>query len=136
MSKIKRLAGETVLYGLGSIVPRFFNFLLVPLHTTAFVPEAYGIVTWLLSYTAIVNTVYMFGMETAYFRFATKPGADEKKIYNLTQTVVLAISGSVSLLLILFAEPVASTLDIPNKGRLIIWLAVIMFVDAAVAIPF
>ncbi len=44
MSKLKRLAGETVLYGLGSIVPRFLNFLLVRLHTDVFSPEEYGII--------------------------------------------------------------------------------------------
>ncbi|HYF70773.1 MAG TPA: polysaccharide biosynthesis C-terminal domain-containing protein [Ohtaekwangia sp.] len=136
MSKIKRLAGETVLYGLGSIVPRFFNFMLVPLHTSVFTPEEYGIVTILFSYTAVVNTVYMFGMETAYFRFATKPGADEKSIYRLTQTVVIAISGVLSLIAMLFSEPLATALDVPDKPQLIMWLAAIMFIDAIVAIPF
>jgi O-antigen/teichoic acid export membrane protein len=97
MSKIKSLAGQTVLYGLGSIIPRFINFLLVRLHTGVFEPEEYGIVTWLFSYTAIINTVYLFGMETAYFRFATKSGADEKRIFNLTQTVVILLSVTLSI---------------------------------------
>lgn len=136
MSKIKRLAGETVLYGLGSIVPRFFNFMLVPLHTGVFTPEEYGIVTILFSYTAVVNTVYMFGMETAYFRYATKPGADEKSIYRLTQTVVIAISGVLSLIAILFSDPLAAALDVPDRPQLIMWLSAIMFIDAVVAIPF
>src|SRR5690606_33217773 len=122
MSKLKRLAGETVLYGLGSIVPRFFNFMLVPLHTGVFTPEEYGIVTILFSYTAVVNTVYMFGMETAYFRYATKPGADEKSIYRLTQTVVIAISGVLSLIAILFSDPLAAALDVPDRPQLIMWL--------------
>ena len=82
MSKIKRLAGETVLYGLGSIVPRFLNFLLVRLHTAVFPPDEYGIITKLFAYVAVINIIFTFGMETAYFRFATKPGADERKIFN------------------------------------------------------
>ena len=46
MSKIKRLAGETVLYGLGSIVPRAINFLLVVLHTkNMFSAAEYGKIT-------------------------------------------------------------------------------------------
>src|SRR5262245_31355080 len=109
MSKIKRLAGETVLYGLGSIVPRFLNFLLVPLHTAVFDPASYGVITKLLAYVGVVNTIYMFGMETAYFRFANKPGANEPRIFNLTQTAVLAISGSLTILLITLAAPIAST---------------------------
>jgi len=93
MSKIKKLAGETVLYGLGSIVPRALNFLLVPLHTrNLFSPEEYGVVTNLLAYVAFLNIVYTFGMETAYFRFATLAGNDQRKIFNLAQTSVLLIS--------------------------------------------
>jgi len=136
MSKIKRLAGETVLYGLGSIVPRFLNFLLVRLHTDVFVPEEYGIITKLFAYVAVINIIFTFGMETAYFRFASKPGADERRIFNLTQTVVLLITLSLSVVFILLAEPIASALEIPGNADLVRWLVVIMLLDALVAIPF
>ena len=104
MSKLKRLAGETVLYGLGSIVPRFLNFLLVRLHTDVFSPEEYGILNKILAYVAVFNVIYMFGMETAYFRFATKQDADEKRVFNLAQTAVVAISLLLSCLLIFRCE--------------------------------
>ncbi len=136
MSKIKRLAGETVLYGLGSILPRFLNFLLVRLHTDVFPPEDYGVLTKLLSYVAVINIIFMFGMETAYFRFATKPGADERRIYNLTQTAVIAISVSLSLLFILLANPIADEVKIPGNTNLVFWFVGIMLIDAIVAIPF
>ncbi len=136
MGKIKRLAGETVLYGLGSILPRFLNFLLVRLHTDVFPPEDYGVITKLFAYVAVINIIFMFGMETAYFRFATKPGADEKRIFNLAQTVVVTISLLLSAALVVFADPFASVLGIPGKGSLVTWLAAIMFMDAIVAIPF
>jgi O-antigen/teichoic acid export membrane protein len=136
MNKIKKLAGETVLYGLGSILPRFLNFLLVYLHSDVFAPEEYGVITKLMAYVAVINTIFMFGMETAYFRYASKPGADVKKIFNLTQSVVLLISGVLSILLILLSDPIASSLDIMGRGDLVTWLVLIMFIDAAVAIPF
>jgi len=78
----------------------------------------------------------MFGMETAYFRFATKPGADEKKIFNLAQSSVLAISLPISALLILFRSQVADVLGISTHPEYVTWFVVIMFVDALVAIPF
>lgn len=136
MGKLKRLAGETVLYGFGSIIPRFLNFLLVRLHTDVFGAEQFGVITKLFAYVAVINTIFMFGMETAYFRFANKEGADEKRIFNITQTVVLAISGFSSLLLIIFAQPVASYLNIPTRPDIVIWLVILMFIDAAVSIPF
>lgn len=136
MNKIKRLAGETVLYGVGSIFPKFLNFLLVRLHTDVYPPEAYGVITKLLAYVAVINIVFMFGMETAYFRYATKPGANEKRIFDLTQTVVVSISLLLSIFFIVLANPIADFLEIPGKSDLVIWLVLIMFIDAIVAIPF
>lgn len=137
MNKLKRLAGETVLYGLGSILPRVLNFLLVPLHTKGMFSLAeYGQITKLYAFVAVVNIIYMFGMETAFFRFATKAGADSNRTFNLSQTIVLSISISLSMLFIVFAKPIAVGLNVPTHPEFIVYLALTMLVDAAVAIPF
>jgi O-antigen/teichoic acid export membrane protein len=136
MGKLQRLAGETVLYGLGSIVPRFLSFLLVPLHTSVFSPEDYGVITKIYAYVGVVNIVFMFGMETAYFRFASKSGLEEKKVFNLAQTVVITISALLSLGFILLASPISAKLSVPGHDDLVIWIVLIMFIDACVAIPF
>lgn len=136
MGKIQRLAGETILYGLGSILPRFLSFLLVRLHTDVFSPEEYGIITKVYAYVAVVNIVLIFGMETAYFRFASKSGLEEKKIFNLAQTVVMVVSALLCVSFILLANPISETLSIPGRSNLVIWLVLIMFIDAVAAIPF
>lgn len=135
MGKIRRLAGETVLYGLGSIIPRFLNFLLVALHTKVFAPEEYGVITDVFALVGFLNVIYSFGMETAYFRFATKPEADERKIFNLVQTTVIAISVVVSLALLALARPLANSLGF-SEPTYLYWLIAIMFIDAVVIIPF
>ncbi len=136
MSKIKRLAGDTMLYGLGSMLPRILNFLLVPLHTiNTFNRAEYGVITKLFAVVAFVNVVYLFGMETAFFRFATRD-ADKKRIFDLAQTVVLTISISFSVFLIAFSGSIAATLGEGVKPDFIIWLTLVMLIDAAVAIPF
>lgn len=136
MGKIRRLAGDTVLYGLGSIVPRFLNFLLVTLHTRVLTPAEYGIITDILALMAFLNVVYAFGMETAYFRFASKPGADEKKIFNLAQTSVMVISVGLSIVLALFAESMAREFGIATHREYFYWVIGIMLIDAMVIIPF
>jgi O-antigen/teichoic acid export membrane protein len=136
MNKLKRLAGETVLYGLGTIVPRFLNFLMLPLYTGVFAPEAFSVIAKLYAYVGVINTIFMFGMETAYFRFANKPGENEQRIFNITQSVVIAISGVFSIAFIGFSTPIADYLEIPSRPDLVIYLALIMFIDALVAIPF
>ena len=121
---------------MGNIVPRMLNFFLVSLHTRVFLPAEYSVSVSLYAWVAVLNIVYLFGMETTYFRFSTKEGADEQRVFRIAQTFVLAISFSISLLIILFAGPIAGYFDIPVHNDFIVWLAVIMFVDAAVAIPF
>ena len=125
-----------MLYGLGSILPRFLSFLLVTLHTDVFSPAEYGIITKVYAYVAVVNIIFIFGMETAYFRFASRPEYTEKRIFNLAQTVVITISTLLSLVLILAADPVAEALSVPGRANLVTWLVIIMWVDAVAAIPF
>ncbi len=137
MSKLKALAGQTVLYGLGSILPRMINFLLVFVHTNnAFSTEEYGVFTKLMAYVAFINVVFTFGMETAFFRFASKADADPKRIFNLAQTCVLSISIPLSILFFIFANPIASAFNVNAHPEFIVWLASIMLIDAVVAIPF
>jgi O-antigen/teichoic acid export membrane protein len=136
LSKIKNLAGQTVLYGLGSILPKFLNFLLVPLHTTVFGAEAYGDFTFVFSYVAVFNIVFTFGMETAYFRFANKEGADERQIYNLTQTVVCVISLFFSVIFFLNYNGILEWFEIKQHSNILTYIILIMFVDAIVSIPF
>ncbi|MBI3220391.1 MAG: polysaccharide biosynthesis C-terminal domain-containing protein [Bacteroidetes bacterium] len=137
MSKLKKLAGETVLYGFGSIFPRMLNFLLVPLHTiNTFSTAEYGIFTKLMAFVAFINVVFTFGMETAFFRFSSKPDANPKQVFNLTQTCVLLVSIPLSVIFIVFSLPISESLGVVHHPEFIVWLTLIMLTDAVVAIPF
>lgn len=136
MSVLKKLAGETALYGLSSIVGRSVNFLLVPLYTTVFRPGEQGVIIELFSWVALLNVLYTFGMETSYFRFATRTPERQAQYFNLTTSVVLTISGLVSGTLIAFAKPIMAWREYPGQERLLVWMAVIMALDAVAAIPF
>ena len=78
---IKRLAGETAIYGLGTIVPRLLNYFLVPLYTWIFSQQEYGRITELYAWVAIVMVVLTYGMETSFFRYAELE-KDVKKVFN------------------------------------------------------
>ncbi|MBL7850244.1 MAG: oligosaccharide flippase family protein [Cyclobacteriaceae bacterium] len=136
MSKLSKLAGETALYGLGSIVPRVLNFFLIALHTRIFHPGELGLYTNLYAWVAFLNIVYLFGLETAYFRFATRAGASEITIFKSAQTFILTLGIFLTGAMLLFAAPIADYFGIPNQPELIRWLAMLMFLDAAVSIPF
>jgi O-antigen/teichoic acid export membrane protein len=133
MSILKKLAGETLSYGFSTILGRSLNFLLVFVHTWAFLPAELGINVKLYGYMAIANILYTYGMETAYFRFAKEA---PEKYYQLILTAIIATSGVLTLGLFVFAEPIMQSLGYPGKGLFLNWLALILAIDAITAIPF
>ncbi len=134
MNILKKLAGETVLYGLPSILGRSINFLLVLLHTYAFAPAESGILTELYLYVAFLNIIYTYGMETSYFRFANQ--FDSKYYYNLILTSIIFTSFVFSTLIIFSSSSIARLLHYPGIEMYIAWLALVVAIDAIVAIPF
>ena len=134
MSVLKKLAGETALYGLSSIVGRFLNYLLVPLHTAVFATAEFGVNAKLYAYVSFLNVLYTYGLETAYFRFASK--TKDNSYYNIALTSIIVSSSLLSGLIILFSPQIATALGYPDRAHLVQWLAVIIAIDAVVAIPF
>ena len=100
-SKMASLAKDTAIYGISSIVGRFLNYLLVPLHTNYILPESggYGIVTEMYAWAALLFVLLTFGMETTFFRFASKQEENEQMVYS----TALRLVGGVSLLFMVLA---------------------------------
>ena len=136
MSSLKKLAGETALYGVSSILGRLINYLLVPLYTQVLNPADYGIVIELYSYSAFFIIIYTYGMETAFFRFASNNKDGENKIYNNAFSSILTSSLIISCILAAFATPLVEAMQYPGKEHYIYLLAAILAIDAIMAIPF
>jgi len=134
MGSLKTLAGQTALYGISSIVGRLLNYLLVPLHTAIFVPDEFGSITLLYSYVAVLNVLFTYGLETAYFRFSSKNKNED--YYNLICSSVLITGIIFSSLIFYLAPDISRALDQPGKTYVIQWLSVILLLDAFTAIPF
>ena len=134
MSLLKKLASDTALYGVSSILGRLLNYALVPLHTAVFASAEMAITNNLYAWVAILNVVYTYGMETSFFRFAKK--GEEKKYYDLILSAVVVSSVVLSGLVWVLADPLSDLLGYPGKALFIRWLAIIVATDAIVAITF
>src|SRR3989304_333769 len=103
IEKIKELSKDTVVYGISTIVGRFLNFLLVPFYTNIFLPEEYGVITNIYAFIAILNIVFIYGMDSAYLRFAKESEfGNEKDIFSTPYYAVLIFSLFFCLVIILF----------------------------------
>jgi O-antigen/teichoic acid export membrane protein len=137
MSAIRKLAGQTVLYGLSSIVGRLLNYLLTPLYTTkeVFSVEQYGVITEMYSYVAFLVIFLTYGMETSLFRYATKL-PDKKKIVIATVLRSILVTSSVFIVLCaVFQQSIAEFLKYPDHSEYVLWFAIIVGLDALSAIP-
>jgi len=133
---LKKLASQTAIYGLTTIIGRFLNYLLTPLHTSIFPANEYGIVTELYAYIVVLNVIFTYGMETAYFRFATKDTAQSIKAYNNALTAIFFSSLLFSGLIFTFSGQIADLLGYSGTADIVKWIAAILALDAVVAIPF
>ena len=135
MADIKRLAQQTAIYGIPSILGRILGYLLVPLYTRVFIPEAYGVVNVFYSFVSFLKVILTYGMETAFFRF-NEHEQDKEKVYS-TGMVSLLVSSVLFLLFVsLFSGSIARWIDYPDHQNYIIWFAWILALDAIAAIPF
>jgi len=140
MSLLKKLAGQTAIYGLSSIVGRLLNYLLVPLYTRVFDPGEYGVVTQLFALAAFFNIVFTYGLETAYFRFFQTEKGNEK-VYSTSLISIIASSLTLGLLIVIFSGPLSDLLRMDgnhdtNLALYIAMFAAVLAFDAITAVPF
>jgi O-antigen/teichoic acid export membrane protein len=135
MGGIKKLAGQTLWYGASSIAARFLNYLLTPYLTAQLLTDAYGEMSILYAAIPFLNVIFTYGLETAYFRYASTKEQHEQ-VYN-TATVSLIVSTSIfTVLLVLFNKQFAEWLRIPNHPEYFTYSALIIGFDALATLAF
>ena len=137
LSTLRKLASETAIYGVSSIVGRFLNYLLVPLYTYHFSPAEYGVVSELYAYAGFFAVVLVFGLETGYFRFRDKDdGRAGDTAFATALRFVLTANAVFLLAIVALQLPIAGALRYPDHPEYILWFAIILVLDSAGAIPF
>lgn len=135
MSVVKKLASDTALYGISSIAGRFLNWLLVAVHTRVFdQPKLLADNNQLYVWVILLNILYTYGMETAFFRYAKKENRQE--YFNLILSYIVLTSIIFSVIIFFCATPIINWMGFPGKERLIVWFAIILATDAIAAIAF
>lgn len=135
MNPLKKLLGQTAIYGLSSIVGRLLNFLLVPLYTRYFTTVEYGETTILYAYVAFFVVILTYGMETAFFRFSSLE-SNKKKVYSTTLVSIVVSSTIFMAVVCFFSQNVADTIRFGEHPEYIQYFALIIGLDAISSISF
>lgn len=138
LDRIKRLGAETIVYGIMTVVGRFLTFLLVPFYTNFLEPGEYGIVAYLFSLIAFFTIFFSYGMESAYFKYAsTKEIGTVKQNFSTPFFSLLITSIFFSSILSLFSADLSGFAGFGETGnRLIIYAVWILFFDTIALVPF
>ena len=135
---MKRLAKDTAIYGLSSIIGRFLNWLLVPMYTRVLTGTGeFGVYTNLYAWVALLLVLLTYGMETGFFRFINKKEEENPQQVYTTTLFSLAVTSSLFILFVwAFLFPISHTLGYTEHPEYIGMMAGIVAVDAFCSIPF
>lgn len=137
LSGIKKLAGQTIWYGVSSIAARFISYLLTPYLTRTSVLQVsdYGKMSLVYAAIPLLNVLFTYGFETAYFRFAQRKEY-ENSLYSTASFSIFASTILFSSLLWLFRNTLADFAGIADDPQLIKLSIIIIALDALTTIPF
>jgi len=123
-------------YGLGIVLPRLLNYLLLtPFYTRVFEKASYGVITELYAYVVFLLVILTYGMETGYFRYASNSDQKEK-VYTTVLGSLFFTSTLFIVSMILWGGSLSKVIGYGEHPEYIRWLALIVGIDAFTSIPF
>ena len=142
---LEKLAKQTAVYGISTIVVRFLSYLLTPYYTRIFGQETYGIVTDVYALIPLALTLLTMGMESSYFRFSAKAeeaGGDvrgaKRRLFATTWGATTLAAVLFFALILLFRREVSAAMGPAYAAHpdYIVWVGLIILFDVAACIPF
>jgi O-antigen/teichoic acid export membrane protein len=135
MSLLKKLAGETAIYGLSSIVGRLLNFLLQFVYTNMMLTAEFGVVSQFYAFTGFLAVIYSYRMETAFFRYGT-PVVDRQQTYSTGVFSLLISTFLLTIAAFLLSQPIANLLLVPEHPEYVCYFALILAFDCLNELPY
>ena len=145
---LEKLAKQSAIYGISTIVVRFLSYLLTPIYTRIFGQAAYGIVTDVYALIPFALVLLSMGMESSYFRFAARADAEgsdaediarrKRRLYATTWGATLVAAALFFTVVVLLRDRVAELMGEAYVGHsiYIVLVAAIILFDVATMIPF
>jgi O-antigen/teichoic acid export membrane protein len=133
---IKKLASQTAIYGISSMLGRFINFLLVIPHTQKLTTiGAFGDITAIFAFMAFFNIVLTYGMDTAYFNFIRK-GNNANQVYAISQKSIIGTTAIFSAIVLLFVDQSSSLLGFPGNHQYVYCCLAFLVFDTLSVMPY
>ena len=142
---LEKLAKQTAVYGISTIVVRFLSYLLTPYYTRIFGQETYGIVTDVYALIPLALTLLTMGMESSYFRFSAKAEeaggevkAAKRRLFATTWGITSLAAAVFFLAMAFFRNGIARVMGeaYVSHPEYVVCVGLIILFDVWACIPF
>lgn len=142
---LEKLAKQTAIYGISTIVVRFLNYLLTPYYTRIFDQGEYGIITDIYALIPFALVLLSMGMESSYFRFTTRAeeaggdvAAGKRKVFATTWGITALAAILFFVVVWLLNAPISKAMgaDYVAHPEYVTIVAAIVMIDVWTMIPF
>lgn len=134
--RLKQLLSQTAAYGLSSILGRFINVLLLPIHTTTLSQSEFGINADIYVIIAFLIVILVYGMETSFFMFSEKSEYKRDEVFSTALVSIFSTTLLFSIVSIIFFGDITSLLRYDEYPEYLVYLFIILLIDVLAAIPF
>lgn len=135
MSSIKKLAGQTLWYGVPTIASRFLGYLMnMALPFFVSMPAKTADLVQVYTLIPFLNILYSYGLETAYFRFSQTH--DKSKLYSTLSISLFFSTIFFTIMLLLFKGSIAFAADLNEHPEYLLWMICIIGIDNLNTLPF
>lgn len=133
LSGIKKLAGQTLWYGVPRITARFLNFGISLLGFRLFDPNGSYAYTQIYAVLPFLNILFTYGLETSFFRFAQI--SDSRKLFNTLNISIFCSTILFTILLFTFRGPLTAFIEMQEHPEYVTWMIGIVFFDTLYTLP-
>jgi len=132
---LKKLAGETIIYGASTMVGRLLNWLLMPFYIRTLTTIEYGVVVNFYGVISVLLVVLTYGLETGFFRFSGK-GYNENVIFKTLVSLLGVTSGTFILVGIFFYDLFSVSFYGGEHSLSILLVFIVLGIDSFSSLPF
>lgn len=139
IESLKRLTKHSAVYGIGHIITRLVNFLLLPLYTNQIPPDQFGAAAVVFTFLAFMTIIYSYGVDAAFLRYfiLSDDRVSRRRIFSTAFWAVSVVALFSSALIYLNAVEISSLiLSQSGFGALFRLSSVILLFDTLAFLPF
>jgi len=131
---IKKLAGQTLWYGVPTIVGKFLSYFLNLLLIWIYEPVNISSITQLYVLVPFLNIVFTYGLETGFFRFVKEYKAS--RVYDTLMSSIILSTLVFGAILYFLVPSLTTFFKAQDHPGFFYWMVAILVFDTLSALPF